>query len=149
MKTRRIAVILGIVALAAVFLNGCYHRGFGENDFPKRMLERIDEHVEDLQLTADQNEQYLALRARLEADLIKQNASHKAFKTEMLSIIDKQESGVKDLTAELRKKSAELPVLANLYLGYVDEFYDILDDQQKALVMEEIRDKADNRHFRR
>jgi FtsZ-interacting cell division protein ZipA len=149
MKARKTVLILGVITLVAVFLSGCYHRGFGESDFPQRTLERIDDHVKDLQLTADQEEKYQALRARLEADLIKQKASHQTFKAELLTVIDRQDSGVKDLTAELRKKVTVIPTTANLYLDYIDEFYDILDDQQRALVMEEIRDKADNRHFRR
>lgn len=147
MKTRRTIYILAVFAFIAAFLTGCHHHR-KDQDYPKRMLEHIDEHVEELQLSDTQNDQYLAIRARLETDLVKQQEDHKAFKASILTIIDREDSSVKDLTAAFRTKSKEIPGVADLYLNYIDEFYEILDDQQKAQVMEEIREKSNHRTFR-
>jgi len=120
----------------------------GDKYFPKRMLEHIDDYVEDLKLTENQNVKYQDIRSRLEADLIKQKESHKTFKAEAITVIDNQESDVKEITSMLRTKSGDFPPMIDLYLDYIDEFFDILDEQQKAQVMEKIRDKSDSKRFR-
>lgn len=148
MNRRRTVYILGVFVLIAAFLAGCHGPRHADKYFPKRVLEHIDDHVEDLNLTEAQNEQYLEIRSRLEADLIKQRESHKAFKAELLTVIDNEESGVNEITTKLRTKTGDIPGALNLYLDYIDEFYAILDDQQKAVMMEEIRDRADSRRFR-
>jgi hypothetical protein len=147
MKTRRIIYSLMVLALVAIFASGCHPRRFSD-DFPQSMLEHIDDYVEDLQLTADQEDQYQNIRARLEADLIKQKAVHKNFKTSMQATINQESNGVKEITAQLRTKVKDLPDIATLYLDYIDEFYDILDDQQKTMIMDEVRTNANRRMFR-
>ena len=149
MNVRRTLLVLAIFGTIAAFLTGCHGHRHGDKYFPSRMLEHIDDHVEDLNLTEEQNEKYLDIRARLEADLIKQREAHKAFKVELIETIDNQENGVKEITTKFRTKTGDIPGMLNLYLDYVDEFYEILDEQQQAIVMEEIRDKADSRRFRR
>ncbi len=148
MKLRRTLYVLLVLALTAVFVSGCHPRRFAD-DFPQSMLEHIDEHVEDLQLTAEQDGQYQNIRTRLEADLIKQKAKHEAFRNSMKGIIAEENNGVKEITARLRTEANDLPEMASLYLDYIDEFYDILDDQQKALIMDEIRSRSNHRMFRR
>ena len=147
MKSRRFLLALSVFALIAVVVSGCHPHRFGGN-FPKGLLEHIDSRVEDLQLTAEQEDQYLALRARLEADLLQQKTTHEQFRQSMKEFIDQEPADLKEVTARLRTKANEVPDIADRYLDYIDEFYDILDDHQKAMVMQEIRDRADSRMFR-
>ena len=149
MNFHRTLYILAIFGTIAVFLAGCHGPRHGDKYFPSRLLEHVDDHVEDLNLTEEQNGKYLDIRARLEADLIKQRDAHKEFRTELIEVIDNQENGVKEITTKVRTKTGDIPSMVNLYLDYVDEFYEILDEQQQAIVMEEIRDKAESRRFRR
>ena len=92
---------------------------------------------------------YEDLKSRLKVDLSKQQANHKAFKFKIKDLVETQNGDVKDLTAELRSKIKGMPDTAELYLDYVDELYDILDETQKETVMIEIRDKVDSRYFNR
>ncbi len=149
MKTPKILLILAVFGTIAVFLTGCHGPRHGDKYFPSRVLEHIDDHVEDLNLSEEQNEKYLDIRARLEADLIKQREAHKTFRAELIEVVDNRENDVKEITTKLRTKTGDIPGMLNLYLNYIDEFYEILDEQQQAIVMEEIRDKADSRRYRR
>ena len=141
MKTRRFFSLLAVLVLITVFATGCHSRRFG-SDYPQAMLEHIDDEVEDLQLTAEQDDQYQALRARLETDLLGQKATHDQFRQSMKALIEQETTGVKEITANLRTKIKDVPAMADLYMDYIDEFYDILDDQQKATVMDEVRKKS-------
>ncbi len=147
MKKRKSILIL--IALSVFFLvfSGCMHRPFGGDDFPAGALEHIDDHVEDLNLTDAQNAEYLKIRAKIEAELIKNKASHDEFKTTVKNKINEENPDLKEVTALLRTKLNKMPQGISKYLDFMDEFYDILDDQQKAEILEEIRDKANSRCF--
>ena len=149
MKARRTIFILAVFTMITAFIGGCHHRGFGSDKTPDRILDRLDDHVEDLKLNAEQNVKYEDLKSRLKVDLSKQQANHKAFKFKIKDLVETQNGDVKDLTAELRSKIKGMPDTAELYLDYVDELYDILDETQKETVMIEIRDKVDSRYFNR
>lgn len=136
-------MMLGMFGLLTALLAGCHHHGYRDADYPAHLLEHIDEHVEELALSDIQNDQYLEIRSRLEADLIKQQEQHKAFKSSLLAVIDNQASQVTDITALARSKVDEVPAMAKTYLDYIDEFHAVLDEQQRAQLMEEIREKAD------
>ena len=57
MKAKRIALYLVMVVAVVATVSGC-HRRFGHDKYPERVIEHIDDHVEDLNLSAKQNTLY-------------------------------------------------------------------------------------------
>ncbi len=149
MRVHRIAYLTAIIALLAAFASGCHRRPWGSDNLSERVLDHLDEHVEDINLTEPQNTKYQELRSRLEVDLNKTQATHKAFKLKLKEMINQDDADVKQITAEMRFKLNEMPDKLTVYLDYVDEMWDILDEQQQGTVMTEVRDKMDKKRWHR
>lgn len=149
MKSKRTFMLMIALVIIAALATGCHHRGFRGDKNPERILERLDDHMDDLKLTESQSEQYQEIRERLKNDLAKHIEKQTAFKGEMKELVLEKNGDLKDITAELRPKLKDFPDHVSVFLDYVDELYDLLDEQQKKIVMEEIRDRVDGRFFNR
>ncbi len=133
-----------LVAILAV-ASGC-HRRFGHENFPERMLEHVDDHVEDLNLSSKQTVKYQELRVRLAEDLQKMKVDHEGFRDQFKEKVNDDTAELGDVTNLIREKSKAIPTLVAVHLGYLEEFYAILDQTQQAELKAEFRKKM-NRHW--
>ncbi|MBU3914267.1 hypothetical protein KKA14_01920, partial [bacterium] len=108
-----------------------------------RILAHIDDEVEDLNLNEEQKTKYQLLILRLEAEMAKQKAEWAVFKVKMHQEAVQNKLEIKPLTGMLREKLNEMPQSISVYLDFVDEFFEILNNEQKAVVFEELKDKLD------
>ncbi len=108
-----------------------------------RILEHIDDKVDDLDLGEEQTEKYHFLRLRLEAEMAKQRADWMVFKIEMYKEAHQNQQEIKPMTRMLQEKLNQMPSSISIYLDFVDEFFEILNNEQKAEVFEELKDKLD------
>ncbi len=145
MKVKRIAIYLVMVVAVLATVSGC-HRRFGHDKYPERVIEHIDDHVEDLNLSAKQNTLYGELKVRLLADLQKMKTEHKSTKEQFRTKVNDEDSELRDVTELIREKSKKIPASVSLYLEYLEEFYAILDQTQQAELKAEFRKKM-NRHW--
>ncbi len=116
----------------------CHHRRHSG-----RILEHIDDEVDDLDLSEEQNQKYRFLKLRLEAEMAKQKADWTAFKVKMHQEAHQNKLEVKLMTSMLREKLNQMPPSISVYLDFIDEFFEILNNEQKAEVFEELKDKLD------
>ncbi len=145
MKTKRIAIHLVMVVAVLAMISGC-HRRFGHDNFPERVIDHIDDHVEDLSLSAKQNTLYGELKARLLVDLQKMKTEHESTKNQFRAKVNDEDAELSDVTGLIRDKSKKIPASVSLYLDYLEEFYAILDQTQQAELKAEFRKKM-NRHW--
>ncbi len=147
MSIKKILVIVGILGITGLLvLNGCGHRPcFCSDDFPDRVLKRMDKKISKLELTTDQQQEYDKIRADVRTDLIK----FRDDKMEAMKFITaelKQENPDLGKISEYMKKSHHRnPDKIHAYMDRTVDFYNILDPDQKAKVIEKMRDFAD--HF--
>ncbi len=145
MNLKKLFIIIGVVGVAgAIFWNGCSHRPcFCKDDFPDRVLKRMDKKIAKLDLKEDQQEVYDKIRADIRVDLLK-------FRDEKMSAFNKVNAEIKlenpnmDKIADIAKKShGRHPEKFKVYVDRFVELYNVLDQEQKAIVIEKFRDMAE------
>lgn len=99
------------------------------------VLAHIDDQVEELGLTPDQQKQYLALRAKLEANLKAGAAKRKAVFMELYQGINQPNPDLRALTGVIKERMNLIPVMMGANLDLLADFYEILNDKQKAQVL--------------
>jgi hypothetical protein len=139
---------------------GCGHRGwhhgpfshpfsrrghpFANKDFSERMLKHMDRHVEELKLTETQQKSYEALKTRLKADLEAGKARRTAWVNELRTELNKEKPDIQVLSAEVKKATRAFPEAMDRHVDLFVEFYNILDEGQRAKVIERFRDRIGN-----
>lgn len=145
MNAKRVMFYSVMVIAVLAIVSGCHSR-FGHENHSERVLERIDDHVEDLNLSVKQNTQYQELRVRLAEDLEKMKEEHKSFRAQFKTKVNDENASLSEITGVIKEKSTVLPEYISLYLGYLEEFYEILDETQQAELRKEFTKKL-NRHW--
>lgn len=99
------------------------------------VLAYIDDQVEELNLSPDQEKKYQALRAKLEANLKAGAEKRKAAFMELYQGINQSNPDVRALTGVIKERMNLIPVMMGANLDLVADFYEILNDEQKAKVL--------------
>jgi hypothetical protein len=99
------------------------------------VLAYIDDEVEELGLSTDQQKKYQALRAKLEANLKEGAAKRKAVFMELYQGINQTNPDVRALTGAMKERMNLIPVMMGANLDLLADFYEILNDEQKARVL--------------
>ncbi len=130
-----------LIALAS----GCSHRRFHHGNLSERMLERIDDHLDDLDLNEEQQKKYQTIRVNMEADMAKQGATHKEFMVKLHEKVNQENPDIAEINGLFKERLNDMPKHLAVYLDYFEEIYTMLDDEQRAEVLEDFRTKV-NRH---
>lgn len=101
----------------------------------KYILAHIDDQVEDLKLTPDQQKQYLVLRAKLEANLKAAAAKRQAVFMELYQDISQPNPDVRAVTGVIKNRMNLIPAMMGANLDLLADFYEILNDEQRAQVL--------------
>lgn len=139
-RNRYLILTVAIITLIALF-SGCSRHRWHENR-SERFLEHMDEHVEDLKLTEDQQKQYEKIRVNMEAEIAKQFAQHKEFKVILMDKLNEDNPDISAINTMLKDELKGFPPKIAVYLDYFEEFYNTLNAEQQKMVLEEIRSKA-------
>jgi len=142
MEFRKKLFIIGAIVISIGLFAGCGGPPmFCDKDFSEHILTRMDKHVEDLDLSATQQEKYGEIRVRIKENLTKGAQNRKAFFTELKNEINKDNPDINLLTGLVKQRFKGGPSHLAENLELFEEFYNILDENQKALLMEDIRTK--------
>lgn len=134
-------VTVSLVAIAALAILGVGtaaalgpHMGM-PGKIHKYVLAHIDDRVEELKLTPDQQKKYLVLRAKLEANLKAAGAKRQAVFMELYQGINQPNPDVRAMTGMIKQRLNLIPEMMGANLDLLADFYEILDDQQKAQML--------------
>ena len=149
---KRNVLISGIILLGAIFIAGtgfvgCHKPpmfcggGYGGEEFPKHVLERIDDEVKELNLNEAQRAQYEGIRNRVETELIEVGNTRKAFFEKVKTEMDKETPDLNVLAELLKSHADNFPLRAGMFIDDFMAFYEILNADQKTIVVNHLKDK--------
>lgn len=156
MKSIKKLYIIGIVALVLSVVVGLgmvvasapgkeFGKGFRCRGFPDHVLSRMDSHVETLNLTEPQKAKYGEIRAKVEKRLIEGMEDRKKLRQEIRKELSKEAPDMRLMSGMLKKRINSMSGFLEENLDLLVEFYDMLDEKQKATVLEHLRDKMGHR----
>lgn len=154
MKTTCKSLVVVALLLSFTLLAGCgphrYYkeRGWGHprfsgRDFPERMLKRMDRKAEELDLTEGQRETYEEIRAKIKANLIQAGEERENLFTQVREELDRENPDMNAVVGMVKGKLKDMPEHMGKALDLFLEFYNVLDEDQKAKVLEVIREKVE------
>jgi hypothetical protein len=109
--------------------------GFHARNFPEHVLKRVDERVQVLNLTQAQKEQYAAIRLKLKSELTAGQENRRRLMMDVKKEMEKELPDVHKVAATLSVHLETLPGAIDKFTSLFLEFYEILDEGQKAEVL--------------
>jgi len=169
MRTRNKVFIGSGIVLAIIFLTGlglvaarspmgCFDGGFGPDfrrgpgkGFPHKdmsgfLFRKMDKMADKLNLSDPQKEKYDELKNNIKARFTNGAEEHKILRDDFRAEIAKENPDVASIIESMKKKVDEMSDFANENLDLFNEFYQSLDDTQKKMVLDEIREKMEYHH---
>lgn len=148
-------IMMGAVALFAGNLAGCrydglggagfhppfghgrFHPGFMSDGLPEFAAQRIDDHVEDLALSEAQKKQYQDIREEFQQLVAKHVERRKAFFIQLREAIQAPNPDAAFIGTLVKAHAQHIPDAIASHLDLFLSFYEVLDADQKALVIEQ------------
>jgi len=154
MKKRKRYIIIGAVILfmgilAVIGVNAaCGPRGHWQKGFHSRfhcedvtdfVMWKMDRHVKDLNLNEDQKQEYDRVRSEIKANIMEAMEKRREFHGIVQAELNKDNPDMKSLANLVKHRLDKMPGLIGKPLDLFVEFYNILDKDQKAKVIERFR----------
>ena len=139
--TGGIVLFVGVIVVFAGFFAGCGPHMFCDGDFSEHILSRMDSRVEKLELSDSQQEKYEEIRLRVKANLDKGKEERRKFFSELQIEINKGNPNINAVTDLVKRKFTEGPIHLTDNLDLFVEFYNILDEDQKEILITKLRKK--------
>lgn len=139
--------IFGAITIAVMGFVGCQKSpmfcggGFHGKEFPKHVLEKIDSEVEALELTQNQTVRYEEIRKRVENELVEVGNQRKVLFEKVKSEMDKERPDLNVLSVLVKAHMEIFPKRADMFIDDFMEFYEILDEKQKGVITDHLKDK--------
>ena len=133
--------LLGVILIAGVGVVGCHRPpmfcggGFHGKEFPKHVLEKMDTEVEELELTAAQQERYREIRSRVESELVDIGKNRKAFFQGVKTEMDKDSPDLNVVADLLKARGRGFPERMMFFVDQFMDFYKVLNTEQKGEVI--------------
>ncbi len=151
-----VAIIIAAVVLSLGLVAGCGPHGFREKtswrhstgwmedrfhdkDFPEHIMKRMDSRVEDLDLSETQKKKYEEIRQKIQSSLTRGFEERKTLMEELKKEINRETPDMNAMTGLVKKRLEDRPGSMEENLDLFVEFYNILDEDQKAHVIKMIR----------
>ena len=118
-----------------------FHPRFFGKDFSKHVLGRMDSRVEELDLSGTQTEEYEEIRQKVKARLTEAMENRRDFFIQLYDEINKDNPNIDALSDLVNQHLRKMPGFMSENLNLFVEFYTILDENQRAMLMENARKK--------
>lgn len=163
MRIKKRYAIIGSVTLGAVILAGlcatgalgpqpyahggfhpgfCGH-GFAPEEVSEFILKRCDTRAEDLKLSEEQQQEYLRIRSEMKENIIEAMEKRRMFLVELRDEINRENPDMHAVAQQLKERVNNIPGFVSENVDHLLVFYDMLDESQKARVVERIRCRMD------
>ena len=118
-----------------------FHPRFFGKDFSENVLRRMDRCVEELDFSEIQTEEYEEIRQKLKARLTEAMENRREFFIQLHDEINKGDPNIDTLSDLINQHLRKMPGFMSEKLNLFVEFYTILDENQKAMLLENARKK--------
>jgi Spy/CpxP family protein refolding chaperone len=119
------------------FGHGGFHPGFMDEGLPEFAAQRLDEHVEDLGLSEAQQQQYQVIREQFKQAVAQHVEKRKEFFIQLREAIQAPDPDAAFIGTLVKAHAQHIPDAIESHVNLFLSFYDILDAEQKALVIEQ------------
>ncbi len=139
--------LLGAIVVAGMGFLGCHKPpmfcggGFHGKEFPKHVLEKIDTEVEALNLSEAQTVRYEEIRAKVENELVVVGNQRKVFFEKVKAEMDREKPDLNALSTLVKSHVENFPIRLGMFIDDFMTFYEILDENQKAIIINGLKDK--------
>ena len=167
MKIRKKHVVIGLVVLfgslsigfgltafakaqrwcGGPFPGGFHGRGFHSGS-PDRALSFLDRRIEFLNLDENQKKKYDEIRAKIKGRLTEHMEDRKAFAEQLHEEMDRENPDINRVADLLRGRIRGMSSSLDEGLTCFVEFYNVLDENQKNLVVERFRNREHCRSWK-
>jgi hypothetical protein len=137
-----IVLLVGVILVSAGLIAGCGPHMFCDGEFSEHILSRMDSRVEKLELSDGQQQQYEEIRLKIKANLDKGKEERRQFFSDLQNEINKENPDINTLTALVKTKFRDGPIHLTDNLDLFVEFYNILDEEQKGILIKRLRKKV-------
>jgi hypothetical protein len=137
-----IVLLVGVILVSAGLIAGCGPHMFCDGEFSEHILSRMDSRVEKLELSDGQQQQYEEIRLKIKANLDKGKEERRQFFSDLQNEINKENPDINTLTALVKTKFRDGPIHLTDNLDLFVEFYNILDEKQKGILIKRLRKKV-------
>ena len=166
MKSKHTWIIVAAVLVSLGLLAGCgphglcdeffSNRGSGERsafhkrwgahrfvgkDISEHIMRRFDERVEKLDLSEAQQKSYEEIRSKVEISLKESKEEHQKLFEELRGEINRENPDMKLAANLVKDRVKDMPDHLSQIVDYFMEFYNVLDENQQAQVLDEMRDR--------
>ena len=121
------------------------HPRFFGKDFSEFILARVDSRVEDLDLSETQMEEYGEIRQRVKGKFVFAMEKRRKFFRELRDEVNEDNPNMNVLAGRIKLHLGKMEDFMSGNLDLFVEFYNILDEGQKARMIEKMRDKMGDR----
>ena len=118
-----------------------FHPPFFKKAFPERILKHMDKKMEELNLSEEQKGKYAQLKASFKADFEEIRSRRHKFMNEIKTEIDLQNPDMQRLAGMVKDRLNGMPDRIGTHLDQLVDFYNILNEEQKARVLERMRER--------
>jgi len=139
--------LLGAFVISVAGIVGCHRppmlcsAGFHGEAFPKHVLEKADAQVEELELTAAQQDRYREIRTRVESELTDIAKNRQAFLKEIKTEMDKDSPDLSTVADLLKAHSTRFPDRMTFFVDQFMDFYEVLNPEQKGKIVDHLKSK--------
>ena len=156
MKKRKKYLIVGTVILSLLVLTGLgftaaysphgrwhkgYHHGFQSEDVTDFILWKMDRHVKDLNLDDSQRQEYENIKAEVKANITAAMERRREFHDMVHNEMRKENPDLNALAVEVKKRLETVPDLIGENIDLFLRFYNVLNGEQKAQMIEMFRSR--------
>jgi len=117
------------------------HSRFFGKDFSEFILARIDSRVEDLGLSETQMEEYRGIRQRVKDKFVFAMEKRREFFRELRDEVNEDNPDMNALAGRIKLHLGKTEDFMSGNLDLFVDFYNILDEDQKAMLLENARKK--------
>ena len=117
------------------------HPPFFRKAFPERILNRMDNKMEELNLSEVQKTKYVQLKASFKADFEEMRSGRYEFMNDMRAVIDQKNPDMQKLAGLIKDRLNRMPDRIGPHLDQLVNFYNILNEEQKTKVLERMRER--------
>ena len=103
----------------------------------------MDSRVEELDLSETQMEEYEEIRLKVKAGLTEAMENRREFFRELKREINKDNPDMNALSDHIRQQLRKMPDFMSYNLDLFMEFYNVLDENQSARLLEKFRNRMD------
>ena len=141
-----VAMLAGLGITAACCPHGHWHKGpharFHSEDVADFVSWKMDRHVKDLNLDDSQSQEYEWLKGQIQESITEAMERRKDFHRVMHEEISRENPDLNAVAILAKDRLEKMPHMIGKNLDLLMDFYNrVLTDEQRAVVMEMIRDR--------